>query len=100
MKGVAAAGAASILPLELHVANAQSADRAPATAANTRPPFRPITATTIDDIVLPRGYRYNPVRVYGDEIAPGQAFGYNADYIAYLPINWMEDAHRAMACCG
>jgi uncharacterized protein len=39
---------------------------------------------------LPRGYRYNVVRVYGDEIAPSQPFGYNADYIAYLPIDYLD----------
>lgn len=91
LKGSLAAGAASFLPLQLEVANAEpTAGRAAAQAANTRPPFRPIKPTTADDIVLPRGYRYNVVRVYGDEIAPNQAFGYNADYIAYMPIDWLD----------
>ena len=91
LKGSLVAGAASLLPLQLEVASAQPvAGQQAAQAANTRPPFRPINPTTADDIVLPRGYRYNPVRVYGDEVAPGQAFGYNADYIAYMPIDWLE----------
>lgn len=95
LKGTLAAGAASLLPINLQIASAApglapagSAQAAP--AANTRPPFRAIAPTTADDIVLPRGYRYNLVRVYGDEVAPGQPFGYNADYIGYLPIDLLD----------
>jgi len=89
-KGAFAAAGAAALPLNLQVANAAPASQATAPASRTRPPFRPISPTTADDLVLPRGYRYNVVRVYGDEIAPGQPFGYNADYIAYLPIDMLE----------
>ncbi|HEY0738698.1 MAG TPA: PhoX family phosphatase [Herpetosiphonaceae bacterium] len=91
LKGSVAAGVASLLPLSLQVAQAAPAETgAAAPAASTRPPFRPIRPTTADDLVLPRGYRYNVVRVYGDEVAPGQPFGYNADYIAYLPIDYLD----------
>ncbi len=98
LKGSLAASAASLLPLNVQVAQATStasgsgvlaANRA-AVAPNTRPPFRPINPTTVDDLVLPRGYRYNVVRVYGDDIAAGQPFGYNADYIAYLPLDMLD----------
>jgi hypothetical protein len=95
LKGALAAGAASLLPLNLQIASAAPGDSAArstqaAPSANTRPPFRAIAPSAADDLVLPRGYRYNIVRVYGDEVAAGQPFGYNADYIGYLPIDLLE----------
>ena len=95
IKGGLAAAGASMLPISLQVAEAAPADAptgAPrtATAAQLRPPFTPISPTTADDVVLPRGYRYNVVRVYGDMIGPNMPFGYNADYIGYYPIDWLE----------
>ena len=94
LKGSVAAAGASLLPLSLETASAASADAPSAQArgnvANTRPPFSPIRPSTADDLVLPRGYRYDVVRIYGDEIAAGQPFGYNADFTAYLPIDWLE----------
>ena len=91
LKGSLATGAAALLPLDLQVAKAAPVTtNSTARAANTRPPFRPIAPTTADDLVLPRGYRYNVLRIYGDEIAPGQPFGYNADFTAYFPIDGLE----------
>lgn len=91
LKGSFAAGAASLLPLQLQPAQAApGATAAGAPVANTRPPFRPIGPTSADDLVLPRGYRYNVVRMYGDEVAQGQPFGFNPDYTAYLPIDLLE----------
>jgi hypothetical protein len=40
--------------------------------------------------VLPQGFRYDVLRVYGEEVAPGQAFGYNADFTAFFPIDAPE----------
>jgi hypothetical protein len=74
---------------------AGSPNRISAQAARLNPPFRPIKPTTVDDLVVPQGYRYNPVRIYGDEIAPGVPFGYNADYIGYYPIDWLEDGRSS-----
>jgi len=96
LKGGLLAAGASALPISLQAAalpqeNASgSSPRLSGQAARLNPPFRPIKPTTADDLVLPRGYRYNPVRIYGDEIAPGVPFGYNADYIGYYPIDWLE----------
>lgn len=99
LKGSLAAAGAAALPLDLRMAVPRRA--APVAgnavpAALTRPPFRPIRPTTADDVVLPRGYRYNVVRIYGDEIAPGQPFGYNADYIGYFPIDLLEGGRSSV----
>ena len=90
LKGSLAAAGAGMLPLSLQTAAAAPEEAPSRPAANTRPPFRPIRPSTADDLVLPRGYRYDLLRVYGDEIAAGQPFGYNADFTAYMPIDWLE----------
>jgi secreted PhoX family phosphatase len=66
------------------------------TQVNNLAPFRAISPTTADDLVLPADYRYNPVRIYGDEIAPGVPFGYNADFIGYFPIDWPEGGQSSV----
>lgn len=84
----AGAGAALLLPLPLrHVEG-----RAPVRGRNrsTEPPFEPIRPTDADELVLPPGFRYDVIRMYGDEIAPGLPYGYNNDFLAYLPIDFLE----------
>jgi len=100
LKGSFAAGAASLLPLNLQMTQADPNEASTKTttgqaAANRRAPFRPIRPTTTDDLVLPRGYRYNVLRVWGDEIAPSQPFGYNADFIGYFPIDALEGGNSS-----
>jgi secreted PhoX family phosphatase len=94
LRGGAAAAGAALLPLDLRVAEAATAEGAPPaaapTASRTAPPFEPIRPTTADDLVLPRGYRYDVLRIYGDEVARGAPFGYNADFIGYFPIDGLE----------
>jgi secreted PhoX family phosphatase len=92
LKGGLAAAGASMLPFNLRVATAApgEAEAHVTRPANLRAPFEPIRPTTADDLVLPRGYRYNVLRIYGDEIAPGQPFGYNSDFIGYFPIDGLE----------
>ncbi|SDH57157.1 hypothetical protein SAMN04489735_103324 [Aneurinibacillus thermoaerophilus] len=54
----------------------------------TKVKFKPIQATDKDDLVLPQGYKYDIVALYGDKInAKGDTFGFNADFTCFLPIN-------------
>jgi uncharacterized protein len=49
--------------------------------------FKPIDPTDKDDIVLPKGYKYDVVAAYGDKInAAGDTFGFNNDFTLYFPI--------------
>lgn len=47
--------------------------------------------TVVDDLVLPKGFRYDVIAQWGDRFGPKDdpdrhvVFGYNADYIALLP---------------
>ena len=50
--------------------------------------FNPIAPSDKDDIVLPKGYKYDVVAAYGDEInAKGDTFGFNNDFTLYFPID-------------
>jgi len=56
------------------------------------PKFKPIRPTTKDDVVLPEGFRYDVVAVYGDRInKAGDTFGFNADFTCFLPIDGRSD---------
>ncbi|KML39859.1 PhoX family protein [Cytobacillus firmus] len=50
--------------------------------------FKPIDPTDKDDLVLPRGYKYDVVAAYGDVInKKGDTFGFNNDFTLYFPID-------------
>jgi secreted PhoX family phosphatase len=56
------------------------------------PKFNPIKPTNKDDVVLPDGFRYDVIAVYGDKInAAGDTFGFNADFTCFLPIDGKND---------
>lgn len=56
------------------------------------PKFKPIKPTTKDELVLPAGYKYDVIAVYGDKInAEGDTFGFNADFNCFLPIDGKSD---------
>ena len=52
--------------------------------------FKPIEASDADDIVLPEGFKYTVVRKWGDTVAPDAPYGYNNDFVAYLPIDALD----------
>ena len=50
--------------------------------------FKPIAPSDADDIVLPKGYKYEVVAAYGDKInEAGDTFGFNSDFTQYFPID-------------
>ncbi|CAM3391491.1 PhoX family protein [Cytobacillus oceanisediminis] len=50
--------------------------------------FKPLDPTDKDDLVLPRGYKYDVVAAYGDVInQKGDTFGFNNDFTLYFPID-------------
>ncbi|MDQ0219107.1 DUF839 domain-containing protein [Peribacillus cavernae] len=50
--------------------------------------FTPINPSDRDELLLPRGYKYNVVAAYGDVInKKGETFGFNNDFTLYFPIN-------------
>ncbi|ATO49948.1 PhoX family phosphatase [Brevibacillus laterosporus] len=52
------------------------------------PKFTPIKPSTKDDVILPQGFSYDVIALYGDKInASGDTFGFNADFNCFIPIN-------------
>ncbi|MCM3791236.1 DUF839 domain-containing protein [Domibacillus indicus] len=50
--------------------------------------FTPIEASGKDELVLPRGYKYDVIASYGDVInKSGDTFGYNNDFTMFFPID-------------
>ena len=50
--------------------------------------FKAIDPSDKDDIVLPKGYKYDVVAAYGDKInEAGDTFGFNNDFTMYFPID-------------
>ena len=54
--------------------------------------FTPIEPTAADELVLPEGFKYDIIRRWGEPVtSDGQEFGFNNDYVAYFPIDALED---------
>jgi uncharacterized protein len=49
--------------------------------------FRPIQPSTQDQLVLPRGYKYDIVATWGEDLGNGEKFGYNNDFTCYFGSN-------------
>jgi uncharacterized protein len=59
-------------------------------------PFKPIHRTWENDLVLPKGYRYNIIASYGDVInSKGEIFGDSADLTVYFPIDCLEGGNNS-----
>ena len=98
-RGLLKGGAAAALVLG---AGASLTGKAtPAAAAGLPLGFTPVPANTVDDVILPDGYAYDvlirwgdplfdrsPTFQFGDQTARAQRqqFGYNCDYVGFLPI--------------
>ena len=83
MAGLAAGAAA--LPVRL-TGFAGCVAQAASGPAPLAPPFSPIQPTVRDELVLPLDFHADPLVFYGDPLNATEQFGYNADYIAFLPI--------------
>lgn len=86
-----AAGAA-VLPLELsHAASTEASSTTDVAQAShlASLPFTPIKMTNADDLIVPRGYRYNVVAHWGSDMGEGQVMGFNHDWNGFYPIDML-----------
>jgi len=51
--------------------------------------FNAIEPSMEDKLILPEGFEYTIVRKWGDKINEVDYFGYNNDFVAYLPIDFL-----------
>ncbi|MBD1383551.1 PhoX family protein [Metabacillus arenae] len=57
--------------------------------------FQPIEPTDKDDLVLPKGYKYDVVAAYGDKInLDGDTFGFNNDFTLFFQME--DDKNRGL----
>lgn len=49
--------------------------------------FTPIRPSTQDELILPRGYKYDIVASWGEDLGNGEKFGYNNDFTCYFGNN-------------
>jgi secreted PhoX family phosphatase len=63
--------------------------------------FRPVAPSRADELILPRGYRYDVVCAWGDHLGSRdpqgrpETFGFNNDFIAYFPIDALRGGHNS-----
>ena len=57
--------------------------------------FKPIEPSDEDKFILPEGFSYNVIRKWGDRISATEDFGFNNDYTAYLPIDFLEGGNNS-----
>ena len=53
--------------------------------------FEPIEPTDADELVLPEGFKFDIIRRWGEPVTADGDFGYNNDYVAYFPIDALQD---------
>ena len=50
--------------------------------------FNPIEPSMEDSYILPEGFDYKIIRMWGDKINDSEYFGFNNDFVGYLPIDF------------
>lgn len=92
IQGAVATGIAATLPVQM--AKAAANNGAPAEKVTAKPaqraPFVSSKVTTADTITLPRGYSYQILAPWGEDLGNGLTVGFNHDYVGYFPIDMLE----------
>ena len=57
--------------------------------------FTPIEPTGDDEVVLPRGFKYDVVRKWGDRVTADADYSYNNDFVAYFPIDALDGGQNS-----
>ncbi|EKO24885.1 PF05787 family protein [Leptospira interrogans serovar Grippotyphosa str. UI 12769] len=60
---------------------------------NKFPKFQTVSPSEQDALILPSGYQYNTIALYGDKINPqGDTFGFNSDFNCFFPLEGKKNA--------
>jgi hypothetical protein len=91
-----AVGSAGVAPKsagaqEAGFAGAASTPYKSASAGSFALSFEPIEPTDADELVLPEGFKFDIIRRWGEPVTADRDFGYNNDYVAYFPIDALQD---------
>lgn len=58
--------------------------------------FTPVEPSMEDKFLLPEGYKYEIIRAWGDKINVTQYFGFNNDFVGYLPIDFLQGGNNSV----
>lgn len=99
LKGMAFLTAGAILPTAFFNSNftdTKSIPKAPAVLdKGSGVFFNPIPPSDIDALVLPEGFKYSVVRQWGDNISDTEMFGFNNDFVVFLPIDKLQGGNSS-----
>ncbi len=57
--------------------------------------FKPVDASDEDRFILPEGFKYEYIRIWGDKITDTDYFGYNNDFVGYIPIDFLQGGNNS-----
>ena len=57
--------------------------------------FKPVQASAEDSFILPEGFKYELIRTWGDKITDTEYFGFNNDFVGYLPIDFLQGGNNS-----
>ena len=57
--------------------------------------FKPVEASVEDSFILPEGFKYELIRTWGDRISDTELFGFNNDFVGYLPIDLLQGGNNS-----
>lgn len=57
--------------------------------------FKPVDASAEDRFILPEGFKYEFIRTWGDKITNTEYFGFNNDFVGYLPIDFLQGGNNS-----
>ncbi|PJZ70722.1 hypothetical protein CH373_07285 [Leptospira perolatii] len=82
-----------ILTSSFPIPTPRSRSRSLSTALENGLPFTPIRPNTEDDLILPEGFQYDIIALFGDRVnRKGDTFGFNADFNCFLPFPGKKDS--------
>ncbi|HCA42110.1 MAG TPA: hypothetical protein DEP28_02540 [Bacteroidetes bacterium] len=92
LKATAAVILSSAIPAYIRAENT-SIDNEPKLLFSNNPflTFKPIPPSDADELILPEGFKYDIIRMWGDKVNDSELYGTNNDFVAYFPINNKSD---------
>lgn len=90
LKGLAFLTAGAILPSAFFKNEFTRAEPRTFAAGTNELFFNPIAPSDTDALILPEGFDYTVIREWGDNITDSEVFGFNNDFVAYLPIDYLS----------
>lgn len=57
--------------------------------------FTPIMPSDADSVIVPEGFNYKIIRMWGDKISANEDYGYNNDFVAYMPIDFHSGGNNS-----